>query len=175
MDKHFKAKLDHLTEDPKVYVHASSISELAKEIQVNEENLQRSYEQYQKACQSGKDEFGKDKAHLETFTGHDFYAVYAMPGSWGTIGGVKIDHDTFAVKTRDHIENLYAVGEMSTSDLFTEYYMGGFSFATYTTEGRLLAEQLVKKLYWSNRKLTLSLFKTVTSVIVFCFAHLTCS
>lgn len=147
MDASFKAKLDKLAESPKAYLHADSIAKLADKINVDAANLQQSYEQYQEACQSGKDKFGKDQAHLEKFSGHDFYAVYAMPGSWGTIGGVQIDHDTFAVKTEDHVENLYAVGEMSTSDLFTEYYMGGFSFATYTTEGRLLAEELAKKLY----------------------------
>lgn len=145
MDQNFKAKLDALSENPKVYVHATSIKELADKLGLNENTLEQTYADYQKATETGADKFGKDKAHLESFTGNDFYAVYAMPGSWGTVGGVKIDHDTFAVKKNDGstFDNLYAVGEMSTSDLFTEYYMAGFSFATYTTEGRLLADELV--------------------------------
>lgn len=149
MDPSFKAKLDQVEENSKVYVHADSIDELANKLNIDSDNLKDTFVKYQNATETGEDEFGKDKAHLEKFTGNDFYAVYAMPGSWGTTGGVKINHNTFAVKHEDgrDFDNLYAVGEMSTSDLFSEYYMGGFSFATYTTEGRLLAEQLVKKLY----------------------------
>lgn len=149
MDPSFKEKLDRVEENPKVYVRAESIDELANKLKVDVNGLRDTFAKYQEASQTGKDEFGKDKAHIEKFSGDDFYGVYAMPGSWGTIGGVKINHDTFAVKHEDgrDFDNLYAVGEMSTSDLFSEYYMGGFSFATYTTEGRLLADHLVKKMY----------------------------
>lgn len=148
IDSTLKKKLDQLPENPKVYVHAKSIEELAQKLKVDANNLKSTYQDYQEAAQNGNDLFEKSKEKIPPFSGHDFYAVYAMPGSWGTIGGVKINHDTFQVKNTENqdFDNLYAVGEMSTSDLFSEYYMGGFSYATYTTEARLLADELVKKL-----------------------------
>lgn len=145
IDESFKKKLDRLPENKKVYVKGKSIEEIAEKLNLDANNLRETFNAYQ----NGNETFGKPEEKMKKFSGHGFYAVYAMPGSWGTVGGVKIDHDTFQVKTADgkDFANLYAVGEMSTSDLFSEYYMGGFSYATYTTEGRLLADQLAKKLY----------------------------
>lgn len=59
--------------------------ELANKLKIDANSLKDTFVKYQNATETGKDEFGKDKTHLEKFTGNDFYAVYAMPGSWGTI------------------------------------------------------------------------------------------
>lgn len=85
MDSSFKEKLDKVEENPQVYVHANSIVELANKLKIDANSLKDTFVKYQNATETGKDEFGKDKTHLEKFTGNDFYAVYAMPGSWGTI------------------------------------------------------------------------------------------
>ena len=85
MDSSFKEKLDKVEENPQVYVHANSIVELANELKIDANSLKDTFVKYQNATETGKDEFGKDKTHLEKFTGNDFYAVYAMLGSWETI------------------------------------------------------------------------------------------
>lgn len=59
--------------------------ELANKLKIDANSLKDTFVKYQNATETGKDEFGKDKTHLEKFTGNDFYAVYAMLGSWGTI------------------------------------------------------------------------------------------
>ena len=85
MDSSFKEKLDKVEENPQVYVHANSIVELANKLKIDANSLKDTFVKYQNATETGKDEFGKDKTHLEKFTGNDFYAVYAMLGSWKTI------------------------------------------------------------------------------------------
>ncbi|MGM9906049.1 FAD-dependent oxidoreductase [Lactobacillus sp.] len=137
-----------LDENAKLYVTAASVAELAEKLSLDEKQLERTFASYKQAAADGNDEFGKPQSKIRPLNEKQLYAFYVMPGSWGTIGGVKINHDTFAVKKADgsDFRDLYAVGEMSTSDLFTEYYMGGFSYACYSTEGRLLAEELYEKL-----------------------------
>lgn len=139
-----KAKLAELPENPRIGVKAASIKELAEKINIDPKQLQATFANYQAACEKGQDEFGKSQENLVKFsdTG-DYYAVYVIPGSWGTIGGVKIN-DRMQVEKEDgsYFDNLYAVGEMSTGELFSAYYMIGFSLGDYSTEGRLVAERL---------------------------------
>lgn len=146
MDQDFRKKLDSQQEDPKVVVHAQTIEELAKKLSLDPEALAQTFADYQKACETGQDEFGKDQAHLEKFDGSEgYYGLYVMPGCWGTIGGVKINQE-FQVEKTDgsYFDNLYALGEMSTSELFSDFYIAGFSLANYFTEAKLLAEKLDK-------------------------------
>lgn len=147
MDPKFKARVDALPEDPKVYVTASSMKELAAKTNLNAANLQAAFDQYQKACETGQDEFGKNKKSLVKLASGKYYAIFTRPGSWGTIGGVKINQQMQVEKADgSYFDNLYALGELSTGDLFCDYYMIGFSLADYSTEGRLVAEELTAKI-----------------------------
>lgn len=140
----FKKKLDKIPQGPKTVVHAQTIDELANKINIDSNSLQETFAKYQSACENGSDEFGKPAEDLIKFTGKNgYYAIYTMPGSWGTIGGVKINQKMQVEKEDgDYFDNIYAVGEMSTGDLFSDYYMIGFSLSDYSTEGRLVAEEL---------------------------------
>ncbi|QJD73527.1 FAD-dependent oxidoreductase [Lactobacillus acetotolerans] len=144
LDSTFRKQLDQLPEGPTTMAHADSIKELAKKINLDPATVQTTFDNYQKACDQGKDEFGKSKDNLVKFDGSEgYYAVYVMPGSWGTIGGVKINRKMQVEKADgSYFDNLYAVGEMSTGELFSDFYMIGFSLADYSTEGRLVAENL---------------------------------
>lgn len=146
MDQDFRKKLDAQEESPKVVVHADSIKELAEKLDLDPDNLEKTFNKYQVSCESGSDEFGKDKDHLVKFDGSEgYYGLYTMPGSWGTIGGVKINREFQVKKTNgDYFDNLYALGEMSTSELFSDFYIAGFSLANYSTEARLTAEKMAK-------------------------------
>lgn len=44
------------------------------------------------------------------------------------------------------IENLFAVGEIATSTLFGDYYMGAFSRGYYASMARIAAETAVAEL-----------------------------
>ncbi len=144
IDAALKEKLDQLPQTPKIGAHAMRIQELAAKIQIDPTTLQKTFDDYQTACDTGKDRFGKSSENLKKFSGKSgYYAVYVMPGTWGTIGGVKINRN-MQVEKEDgtYFDHLFAVGEMSTGALFTDYYMLGFSLAYYSTEGRLVAAQL---------------------------------
>lgn len=142
--KDFLKKLKQLPQGPKTAVFAHTVNELAVRIGYKSATLQKTIADYNKACASGKDKFGKAKENLVKFNPDDgYWAVYTMPGSWGTIGGVKINHEMQVLKPDgNHFDNLYAVGEISTGALFSDLYMIGFSLADYSTEGRLVAEEI---------------------------------
>ncbi len=149
IEESLKANLDAHEESKNVYVYADTIAELAEKLDMDADVLQNTYDTYQAAAAAGVDEeFGKDAEFLVEFDGSQgFYAVYVMPETWGTMGGVTTD-SVFHVQTTDGstIDNLYAVGELSTGELFGIYYMGGFSLSYYATEGRLVSEDIAAKL-----------------------------
>ncbi len=149
MDADFRAQLDALEEDSSVYVTGADIEELAQKLSIDPDTLQATVDRYNGFCQSGVDEdFGKDAAYLQEYTGEEgYYAVYTMPGSWGTMGGVNTNREMLAEKEDGtYFPNLYAVGEISTGQLFSEYYMGGFSLSYYMTEGNLVAQDIASKM-----------------------------
>ena len=45
-------------------------------LKIDANSLKDTFVKYQNATETGKDEFGKDKTHLEKFTGNDFYVQY---------------------------------------------------------------------------------------------------
>lgn len=136
-------------DNPKVAVHADSIEELAEKLDMKPSVLKKTYEKYQKACETGTDdEFGKDAEHLVKYDDSEgLYAVYIMPASLGTVGGALTD-TSFHVLGKDSqpIENLFAIGECATSTLFGDYYVGSFSLGMYTAAGKTSAETAVSEL-----------------------------
>lgn len=146
IDPSLKTKLEKAKTGKKIYEKANSIEELAAKIDIDPQVLKDTVETYNANARKGKDPFGKNKDDLQEVTGQGgYYAIYVMPGSWGTMGGVKVNRN-MQVERNDgsHFDNVFAVGETSTGDLFSEYYMGGFSLAYYSTEGRLVAEFISK-------------------------------
>lgn len=144
IDPALKAKMTEINENAKTYVTANNVVELANKINVDEKTLEKTVAEYNEAADQGNDPLGKQAQFLTPITGEDkYYAVYVMPGTWGTMGGVKINQKMQPLKNDgSHFDNVYAIGEVSTGDLFSEYYMGGFSLAYYSTEGRLVAEEI---------------------------------
>ncbi|MCR4706458.1 MAG: FAD-binding protein [Clostridiales bacterium] len=128
--------------NPKIAVYGETIEALAENMGVSPENLRRSFDEYQAACKSGKDEYGKAPEYLIPYAEEGgYYAVYRRPGSWGTIGGAFVDGQQRVVdKDGNAIPNLFAAGEVATAQLFGDYYFGSFSLGLYTTAGRIAAE-----------------------------------
>lgn len=76
-----------------------------------------------------------------------FYGAYLQSASWGTIGGALTDRQFHVLDENDApIENLFAVGEMATSTLFGDYYLGGFSLGYYSAAGRIAAQTAVEEI-----------------------------
>ncbi|MBR1407807.1 MAG: FAD-binding protein [Clostridia bacterium] len=134
--------------NPKIAVYGETIEQLAENMGVPAENLRKTFDEYQEACKSGRDECGKAAEYLIPYAEDGgYYAVYRRPGSWGTIGGAFVDAQQHVVDDAGNaIPNLFAAGEVATAQLFGDYYFGSFSLGLYTTAGRIAAETAVAEL-----------------------------
>lgn len=135
-------------EDNSIVVKADTLEELAGKMDVDAATLRATFDRYQGFCAKGVDEdFGKSADHLLAYEDGPLYAVRVYPASWGTIGGCVTD-DNFHVlnESNEVIENLFAVGELSTARLFGDYYFGGFSLGFYTAAANIAAETAVAEL-----------------------------
>jgi fumarate reductase flavoprotein subunit len=91
---------------------ADSVEELAEKIGVNPAKLKATIDEYNGFCEKGHDDlFAKEPHLLRPIKGPKFYAVKARTVFLGTLGGIKINHNTEVVDKKEKvIPGLYAVG-----------------------------------------------------------------
>jgi fumarate reductase flavoprotein subunit len=91
---------------------ANSVEELAEKIGVNPAKLKATVDEYNGFCEKGHDDlFAKEPRLLRPIKGPKFYAVKARTVFLGTLGGIKINHNTEVVDKKEKvIPGLYAVG-----------------------------------------------------------------
>jgi fumarate reductase flavoprotein subunit len=120
-----------------------TLEELAANAGMDLATLTETFNNYEKACQTGKDEdFGKDASLLIPYGEGPYYVVIAEINNLGSVGGLTINKK-FQVLNEQKvpIKGLYAVGLISQGVLFSDAYVGdgdgiGFAF----TSGRLGGE-----------------------------------
>jgi fumarate reductase flavoprotein subunit len=127
---------------------ADSIAELAEKTGIDLEGLKKTVEDYNKCCETGRDElFNKKARYLKPVKRPKFYASKNF-GSTGTPEGIKINYKT-EVLTNDFsvVPGLYATGMDIASNLYKDIYPNilpgnamGFSLGT----GRIAAESAVE-------------------------------
>ena len=145
----FLAKLKEQPDNPNVVVYGKNIEEIAEKLGIDAKVLSDTYNRYQHLCEVGEDtNYGKDPRFLVPYNDDEgLYAAFIQPGSYGTIGGFLTGRQFHVLDQNDQaIENLFAIGELSTSELFGDYYMGAFSLGYYATEGRIAAETAVSEI-----------------------------
>ncbi len=150
-DEELLEQIKEIAESDSKYsvVYAENISELADKLEMDADTLTDTFDTYQAACEKGVDEeYGKDADHLIAYNEDEgLYAIYLSPTSLGTIGGAMTDEAFHVLNTNgDPIENLFAVGEVATSTLFGDYYVGSFSLGLYTAAGKIAGETAVNEL-----------------------------
>jgi len=91
---------------------ADSIEELAGKMGVDPAVLKHTVEEYNHFCDKKHDDlFAKDPRYLNPLSGPKFYAVKAHTVFLGTMGGIKINHNTEVIDKKENvIPGLYAVG-----------------------------------------------------------------
>ena len=147
-----KADFDRFVDqdNDSIVVYADTIEELATKLGMKPEALKASYDRYNALCALGRDDdHGKPAANMIAYDGSQgYYAAFVQPSSWGTIGGVLTDRSFHVLKATDSTAfvNLYAIGEMATSTLFGDDYMGTFSLGYYLTAGHEAALDAVTAL-----------------------------
>lgn len=138
-DAETKDLLDRGVEQGCVFF-GKTVDALAEQISVDSRILSETLDRYQNFCEKGIDEdFGKDSTNLVAYAEESgYYAVLYRPVSWGTIGGFLTDENGHVCdEGGNEIPNLFAVGEMSNREFFSDFYVGGNSLALNSTMGRI--------------------------------------
>jgi fumarate reductase flavoprotein subunit/urocanate reductase len=128
----------------------TSITELARKIDVNPETLDATIRKYNQDVMAGKDtEFGKVVGLGEIRT-PPFYAAKTVPAVADTAGGLAINMKTQVLDVYDQIiPRLYATGS-TTGAWRGQYYPGSGNAVSYTvTFGRIAGKQAATEKPWS--------------------------
>lgn len=126
---------------------ANTIEELAKLAGIPSYTLKTTIEDYNKACEAGKDtEFNKDTNDLQPLVKAPFYAIKITPNTNDTFGGVTTNIDTEVLDINNEpIKNLYAAGAVSNGELFyLRYPVSGSSLSMGTTFGRISGQNALE-------------------------------
>jgi succinate dehydrogenase/fumarate reductase flavoprotein subunit len=117
-------------------LQADTIRELAGKAGLDPVVLEKTVKQYNTYCASGKDpEFGRKM--LKPLQTLPYYAIKGYPGSYGTMGGPKINPKAQVVDVCDRvITRLYAAGNAS-SGAWGFHYNGGGGNSDAFTFGRI--------------------------------------
>jgi fumarate reductase flavoprotein subunit len=135
----------------KGYTHvmiADSLEDLCEKTGIDSNGFRKTAAEYNNFCEAGSDGlFYKQPLYLKSFKNPPFYCGrFFVSGSFGTLGGIKINHNTETMtKDQDIIPGLYAAGSDANSLYAGTYplFMAGNLIGFATTSGRIAAENAV--------------------------------
>jgi fumarate reductase flavoprotein subunit len=127
---------------------ADSLEDLCKQTGIKLSGLLKTIEEYNKACQAGRDNiFYKDPKYLIPFNKQPkFYAGRLFCGAYNSTGGIKINYKTEVLsKDFDVIPGLYAAGADANA-MYTHSYtpLAGSHMGFAITSGRMAAENALE-------------------------------
>ena len=127
---------------------AGTIAELAEELGLDAEALERTVAAYNGCCEAGVDEeYGKDASMLLPVSTPPFYGGRVTPTLFTTVGGLRVNERMQVVDADGAaIEGLYAVGGDANGMYGANYdvdVMSGGQQGWCATSGRLAAEDAV--------------------------------
>ncbi len=111
-------------EQAKLITSGNSLDELAKNAGIDAAGLKSTVEEYNKACESGRDViFHKRASYLRSIKQPPFYAGKLYPNAYGSLGGIKINWKLEAVtKDMEVIPGLYAAG-VDANAIYADSYV----------------------------------------------------
>jgi fumarate reductase flavoprotein subunit len=120
-------------------------NDLAAAMDVSADMLNETITRYNGFVGAEDEDFGKGSQYLKKIETGPFYAVKVYPNSYGSMGGVVTDSSGRVLDPAGAvIPRLYAVGEVSNRDFYSESYVGGASLALYSTIGRIAGKATAK-------------------------------
>lgn len=122
---------------------ASSLEELAEQIQVDPTTLVETVQRYNELCAKGSDDdFGKPSEYMIPVEGDTYYAFARYPVSSATFGGLVIDPGGHVLNENNEvIKGLFAAGEVAlTGQLAKEYPSCGLAIGNSVHMGRVAAK-----------------------------------
>lgn len=145
-DREMKQALDE--KNPNIFV-VDSISELAGKTGLNEARLTQTIEEYNNACETGRDEiFHKSARYLRPVRRPKFYAFRLSQNfAFGSLGGIKINYKTEVMSNNfDTIPGLYAAG-LDANTIYGDtylFYLPGNTLGFALNTGRMAGENAAK-------------------------------
>lgn len=136
---HFNESINELVEQGRAY-KADTLEDLAKQIDVDPQNLVKAVEKFNKAVESGgPDEFGRT-LFADKIDTPPYYAGARVPTVHHTMGGIQINTEAQAVDQDGNIiPGLYAAGEV-TGGIHGTNRLGGNALADINVFGRIAGE-----------------------------------
>jgi len=121
-----------------------SLEELADKTGINRENLMKTVAEYNTACETGRDElFHKHYRYLRPVKQPKFYAAKLLPGTIGSMGGIRINYRTEVLdKEEEPIPGLYAAG-LDACSIYGDSYafvLPGNTYGFAVNTGRMAGE-----------------------------------
>ncbi|MFC1867398.1 FAD-dependent oxidoreductase [Thermodesulfobacteriota bacterium] len=127
---------------------ADSLEELAGKTGINHDGLKKTVQEYNQVCERGYDDlFNKAHKYLRPIRTPRFYAARHLPGAYGSVGGIKINHKTEVLDENwNVIPGLYAGGNDACSIYGDSYVfiLPGNSMGFAINTGRIAGEKAVE-------------------------------
>jgi len=127
---------------------ADSLEELASKTGIDLDGLKKTVEEYNKFCERGHDDiFNKSYKYLRPIKTPKFYAARHLPGAYGSLGGIKINHKAEVLnKDWKKIPGLYAAGTDACSIYGDSYVfiLPGNTMGFAINSGRIAGENAVE-------------------------------
>ena len=128
---------------------ADSIEELAGKMGVDAAVLKATVDEYNRLCEKKHDDlFAKDPRYLRPLKGPKFYAVKAHTVFLGTMGGIRINHNTEVIDKKENIiPGLYAAGFDAGGMYGDSYHIqvaSGSSVGFAFNSGRIAGKSVLK-------------------------------
>lgn len=132
----FNEKISQLVSDKRAF-KGETLEDLAKEINVNPENLVKAVEEFNKAVNGeAEDPFGRT-LFKDPIDQGPYYASLRIPTVHHTMGGIKINTDAQVInKDGEVVKGLYAAGEV-TGGIHGANRLGGNALADILVFGRI--------------------------------------
>lgn len=133
-----------LEKNPDAVIVAGSLEELANKAGIEPDNLRQTVDEYNRCCTAGYDNlFNKNRLYLKQIKTPEFYAAKYVPGAFGTLGGIKINHRTEVITDEfEVIPGLFAAGSDANSIYGDSYtiVMPGNTMGFAINSGRIAGE-----------------------------------
>lgn len=144
MDNFKVAMQKELARKRGVLHQADSIVELAGKLEICPEKLVKTICDYNSACYSKDELFDKNSKFLKPLIGEKFYALKFAPSAYGSLGGIKTNHNMEVLDECDKtIAGLYAAGTDANTICDPDYVfiLPGNSLGFAVNSGRIAGEQ----------------------------------
>jgi fumarate reductase flavoprotein subunit len=138
-----------LKQAPGIVFVADSVEEIANKTGLNRDNLVKTINEYNQACETGRDEIFYKSAHLLRPVENPKFYVCKLAGthSLGSLGGIKINYKTEVEnKDFDVIPGLYAAG-LDANSIYGDTYifwLPGNTLGFALNSGRMAGENAVE-------------------------------